>query len=174
MGLRLSPDAGRLASVLREPPVPEPYKVPVSVLVVIHTADLRVLLLERSDRAGYWQSVTGSLDSEDETSHEAAVREVAEETGIDARKNALVDWRIQNRFRIYDWRLPQYRPGVTRNTEHVFGLTVPADCGVRLAPGEHVRFKWLGWQEAAANCFSWTNRDAILLLPWLGGTKASR
>jgi dATP pyrophosphohydrolase len=150
--------------------VPSHYKVPISVLVVIHTPDLQVLLLERADRTGYWQSVTGSLDTEDETPREAAIREVREETGIDARSSALVDWNIQNRFEIYQWRLAQYRPGVSRNTEHVFGLTVPPGCEVRLAPSEHVLYKWLGWQEAAAKCFSWTNRDAILLLPRLGGT----
>jgi dATP pyrophosphohydrolase len=141
------------------------YKVPESVLVVIHTADLEVLMIERADRAGYWQSVTGSLDFEDETPEAAAVREVAEETGIDARSHRLADWRIENRFRIYDWRLPLYRPGVTHNTERVFGLTVPRDCKVQLAPREHVRHQWLAWREAAEKCFSWSNRDAINLLP---------
>ena len=36
-------------------------KLPVSVLVVVHTEALDVLLLERAARPGYWQSVTGSL-----------------------------------------------------------------------------------------------------------------
>jgi dATP pyrophosphohydrolase len=141
------------------------YKVPESVLVVIHSPDLDVLLLERLDRPGYWQSVTGSLDTEDELPEQAAVREVAEETGLDARRYRLLDWRIENRFRIYDWRLPLYRPGVTHNTEHVFGLTVPRDCVVRLEPREHTLHRWLPWREAAHECFSWSNRDAILLLP---------
>ncbi len=141
------------------------FKVPESVLVVIHTPELQVLLMERVDRPGYWQSVTGSLDSEDEPPDEAAVREVAEETGLDARKHALADWKIENRFAIYDWRLPRYRLGVTHNTEHVFGLTVPRDCKVQLAPREHTRFQWLPWNEAAGKCFSWSNRDAIELLP---------
>jgi dihydroneopterin triphosphate diphosphatase len=141
------------------------YKVPESVLVVIHTGDLQVLLLHRTDKAGYWQSVTGSLDFEEELPEEAAVREVAEETGLDARRFRLRDWNIENRFAIYDWRLPLYRPGVTHNTEHVFGLTVPADCTVTLAPREHVEHQWLPFQLAAEKCFSWSNRDAILLLP---------
>jgi dATP pyrophosphohydrolase len=141
------------------------FKVPESVLVVIHTADLEVLLIERADREGYWQSVTGSLDFEGEAPEAAAIREVAEETGIDARRYALKDWHIENRFAIYGWRLPRYRPGVTHNTEHVFGLTVPRDCVVTLAPREHVRHEWLPWREAAARCFSWSNRDAIELLP---------
>jgi dihydroneopterin triphosphate diphosphatase len=145
--------------------VVQSYKVPESVLVVIHSADLQVLMLERVDRPGYWQSVTGSLDSEDEPSAEAAVREVAEETGLDARRHRLIDWRIENRFRIYDWRLALYRPGVVWNTEHVFGLTVPRDCVVRLEPREHTLHRWLPWQDAARQCFSWSNRDAIMLLP---------
>ena len=141
------------------------FKVPESVLVVIHTSDLQVLLLHRTDRAGYWQSVTGSLDREDESPRDAAIREVGEETGLDATRHALRDWQIQNRFSIYEWRLAQYRPGVTHNTEHVFGLTVPADCAVTLAPREHTEHRWVPYQEAAAQCFSWSNRDAILLLP---------
>jgi dATP pyrophosphohydrolase len=149
----------------------QPYKVPESVLVVIHTPDLEVLMIERADREGYWQSVTGSLDSETETPETAAIREVGEETGIDARLHALADWRIENRFRIYDWRLPLYRPGVTHNTERVFGLTVPRDCRVRLAPREHVRHEWLPYPEAAAKCFSWSNRDAINLLPHITRAK---
>ncbi len=151
-----------------------PYKVPESVLVVIHSPDLEVLLLERSDRAGYWQSVTGSLDTEDEPPEEAAVREVAEETGLDARLYRLVDWRIENRFRIYDWRLGLYRPGVTHNVEHVYGLTVPRDCVVRLAPREHTLHKWLPYEEAAKECFSWSNRDAILLLPRMKNVFSAR
>lgn len=141
------------------------YKVPESVLVVIHSPALEVLMIERADRAGYWQSVTGSLDAEDEAPAAAALREVAEETGIVAPPSALRDWRIQNRFQIYDWRLPLYRPGVTHNTEHVFGLTVPRDSVVTLSPREHVRHEWLSWREAAERCFSWSNRDAIALLP---------
>jgi dATP pyrophosphohydrolase len=145
------------------------FKIPESVLVVIHSPDLEVLMLERTDRPGYWQSVTGSLDSEDELPEQAAVREVAEETGLDARRYRLADWRIENRFRIYEWRLALYRPGVTHNIEHVFGLTVPRDCVVTLAPREHTLHQWLPWQQAAEKCFSWSNRNAIALLPRMTG-----
>lgn len=141
------------------------YKVPESVLVVIHSPELEVLMLHRTDRAGYWQSVTGSLDSEDEPPEAAAVREVAEETGLDAGQYRLRDWRIENRFSIFNWRLGLYRPGVTHNTEHVFGLTVPRECSIKLAPREHTEYQWLAWQKAAEFCFSWSNRDAIVLLP---------
>ncbi len=141
------------------------YKIPRSVLVVIHTADLQVLLIERAAAPGFWQSVTGSLDREDEALAATAAREVAEETGIDATRYALSDWGIENRYEIFKrWR-NRYAPGITHNTEHVFGLILPAAVPVVLAPGEHVAQVWLPWREAAAKCFSWTNRDAILLLP---------
>lgn len=141
------------------------YKIPVSVLVVIHTPELQVLLLERADWPGFWQSVTGSVEREDEPFAQAAIREVGEETGLDARAYRLADWGIENRFEIYERRLPLFQPGVTHNTEHVFGLTVPQPLPVRLAPLEHTRSQWLPWREAAAMCYSWSNRDAILLLP---------
>ena len=141
------------------------YKIPRSVLVVIHTADLQVLLIERAAAPGFWQSVTGSLDREDEALAVTAAREVAEETGIDTTRFALTDWGIENRYEIFKrWR-NRYAPGITHNTEHVFGLVLPAPVPVVLAPGEHVAHVWLPWREAAAKCFSWTNRDAILLLP---------
>jgi dATP pyrophosphohydrolase len=144
---------------------PPAYKIPRSVLVVIHTADLRVLLLERAAWPGYWQSVTGSLDSESEPLRAAAVREVAEETGLDAERYPLTDWDIDNVYEIFpQWRA-RYAPGVTRNVEHVYGLTLPAPLPVRLAPLEHSRYEWLPWQEAAERCFSWSNRDAIRMLP---------
>jgi dihydroneopterin triphosphate diphosphatase len=139
-------------------------KIPVSTLVVIHTPDVQVLLLERADHPGYWQSVTGSQDA-GETLVETALREVAEETGLDARQFALEDWHKQNLYEIYpEWR-HRYACGITHNTEHVFGLIVPAPMAIHVAPREHLGFIWLPWQEAAARCFSWTNREAILELP---------
>jgi dATP pyrophosphohydrolase len=139
-------------------------KLPVSVLVVIHTAQLEVLLLERALRSGYWQSVTGSLDRPGEPLAAAAAREVREETGIDAAQGTLAAWNMANTFEIYvQWR-HRFAPGVTHNTEHVFGLALPRRLPVALAPGEHVAFEWLPWREAADKCFSWSNRDAIRML----------
>jgi dATP pyrophosphohydrolase len=129
------------------------FKIPVSVLVVIYTRRLEVLLLERADHPGYWQSVTGSQD-ESETLEQTAVREVREETGLDAGVHVLSDWRSQNEYEIFpEWRW-RYAPGVTHNTEHVFGLEVPAPVDV-----------WLPWAEAAERCFSWSNAAAIRRLP---------
>jgi dATP pyrophosphohydrolase len=140
------------------------YKLPVSVLVVLHTAALEVLLLERASHPGYWQSVTGSLDRLDEPLEEAAAREVREETGIEIARGSLVRWNVTNNFEIYaTWR-HRFAPGVTHNTEHVFGLTLPGRLPVTLSAEEHTAFQWLPWREAAEKCFSWSNRDAIRML----------
>ena len=140
------------------------YKLPVSVLVVIHTKSLEVLLLERALRPGFWQSVTGSLDRPEEPLELAAGREVNEETGIDVASGTLSRWNVSNTFEIYlQWR-HRFGPGVTHNTEHVFGLRLAAPAPVTIAPDEHVAFVWLPWREAAEKCFSWSNRDAIRML----------
>jgi dATP pyrophosphohydrolase len=136
-------------------------KLPVSVLVVVHSAAGEVLLLERASRAGFWQSVTGSLDRPDEAPAAAALRELGEETGIHAQAQALRRWNLSYTFEIYpQWR-HRFAPGTTHNTEHVFSLELPARMSVVLAPDEHVASRWLPWREAAAQCFSWSNRDAI-------------
>lgn len=140
------------------------YKIPVSVLVLVHTPALEVLLLERADRPGFWQSVTGS-QHEGESLYETAVRELREETGIDARCYELNDWHKQNEFEIYrNWR-GRYAPGVTHNVEHVFGLCVPRELAVVLEPREHLRYEWLPWDAAAQKVFSWSNAEAIRELP---------
>jgi len=167
------------------------YKQPVSVLVVIYTAPstelitsdlaavvgqpsrmasgftrtgLQVLLLERADYPGYWQSVTGSCEA-GETLVETALREVREETGLDVRQYALTDWQSQNVYEIYpQWRY-RYPPDIAHNTEHVFGLELPRVVPVQLAPREHLNFQWLAWQDAAEKVFSPSNRAAILELP---------
>jgi dATP pyrophosphohydrolase len=147
-----------------------PPKIPESVLVVIHTADRQVLLLERADHPGFWQSVTGSRDTLDEPLAMTAQREVAEETGLLVGSDALPadclrDWQLANVYEIYPvWR-HRYAPGITHNTEHVFGLQVPRNLPVVLAPREHLRCQWLPWREAADACFSPSNAEAILQLP---------
>jgi dihydroneopterin triphosphate diphosphatase len=144
--------------------VDKQYKIPVSVLVLIHTADLRVLLLERADRPGYWQSVTGSQDA-GETLVATARREVREETGIETDSHMLVDWHKQSEFEIFKHWRHRYAPGVTHNTEHVFSLQLPDIIVPVLAPREHLQFAWLPWREAADKVFSWSNADAIRELP---------
>ena len=139
------------------------HKIPVSVLVVLYTADGQVLLMERADAPGLWQSVTGSQD-QGETLVQTAIREVREETGLEATQLELVSWGIENHYEIYPrWR-HRYALGVTHNTEHVFGLCLPAPMPVSLAPREHLQYVWLPWQDAAARCFSPSNAEAIRLL----------
>jgi dATP pyrophosphohydrolase len=153
--------------------VPNPWKIPESVLVVIHTPALDVLLIRRADTEGFedfWQSVTGSKDAEDEPLARTAAREVAEETGIDCGEGSplaaqLADWGLANVYDIYPrWR-SRYAPGVTSNTEHLFGLCVPERLTPKLDPREHTDWRWLPYREAADVCFSPSNAEAILLLP---------
>ena len=151
------------------------YKQPISVLVVIYTAASpfdasaeprkgpEVLLLERADHPGYWQSVTGSCEA-DEAWRDTAIREVREETGIDARQYTLTDWQAQNVYEIYPHWRHRYPPGTTLNTEHVFGLQLPKPVIVQLDPREHLNYQWLAWQDAAKKVFSPSNRAAILQL----------
>ncbi len=145
------------------------YKIPISVLVVIHTPDLQVLLIERADRPGFWQSVTGSQD-EGETLRQTAARETEEETGLDARAGVLTDWKWCNEYEIYpQWRW-RYAPGVTRNLEHVFGLCVPESVPVKLSPREHVGYVWMHHAQAAEKVFSWSNAKVLRALPELART----
>lgn len=142
-----------------------PFKIPESVLVIIHTPALEVLLIERADHPGFWQSVTGSKDALDEPLLQTAVREVMEETGISATPQALRDWAVSNIYEIYPaWR-HRYAPGVTHNTEHVFSLCVPPGTAVRLSAREHSAYQWLPYLAAADHCFSPSNAEAVLLLP---------
>lgn len=139
------------------------YKTPVSVLVLIHTPDLQVLLLDRADKPGFWQSVTGSIE-QGETLRQTAVREVQEETGLDAERYKLVDWQLSNVYEIYPHWRHRYAPGVTENTEHLFGLELPAALPVTLNPREHLRYEWVDWRSAAKKVFSWTNVEALKTL----------
>lgn len=154
------------------------FKLPQSVLVVIHTPALAVLLIERADAPGFWQSVTGAKDHEQETFEATAVREAMEETGIDARApgHLLSDWGLENVYEIYpQWR-HRYAPSVSHNTEHLFGLCVPAPTPVRLNAREHSGQIWLPWAQAAERCFSPSNAEAIGWLPrlWAAHSGARR
>lgn len=147
------------------------FKIPQSVLVVIHTPELEVLLIERADEhgkpTGHWQSVTGSKDFEAEAFEATARREVMEETGIDvlASGHVLTDWHLENIYDIWPKWLHRYPPGVTRNTERVFSLCIPQRRSLTLNPREHTAHVWLPWMEAADRCFSASNAEAVLMLP---------
>lgn len=149
----------------------QPFKIPISVLVVIYTPDMQVLLMERANAqgapTGLWQSVTGSLDAVNEPIAHAAQREVAEETGIDCAQagRTLTDWCIEKTYAMYPTWLHRYAPGVTHNTEHLYGLRVPSGTPVNLNPREHVAYQWLPYGDAADRCFSTSNAEAVLMLP---------
>jgi dihydroneopterin triphosphate diphosphatase len=141
------------------------YKTPISALVLIYTQNmqtqgLQILIMERADKAGFWQSVTGSVEG-DETPLQAAIREVFEETGLDANQYNLQDWQASNIYEIYPHWRHRYAPSVVENTEHLFGLELPSKLPIKLAPDEHVRYEWVDWREAATRVFSWTNVDAL-------------
>ena len=147
-----------------------PHKIPISVMVVIYTfvnQSLKILLIERADRADYWQSVTGSVERQDDDLTATAMRELLEETGFDIVNNPalkLTDWQLSQTYEIYEhWRY-RYAAGVTHNVEHVFGLELPSELSPTLAPNEHVAYQWLDWRVAAKLCFSWTNTEAIRAL----------
>lgn len=148
------------------------YKIAQSVLVVIYTPALDVLLIRRADTQDtvFWQSVTGSKDALEHSYAETAVREVREETGIDCGAGTplhgcLQDWQLENVYNIYPRWLHRYAPGTVFNTERVFGLQVPAGTPVTLSPREHTHYQWLPYVEAAAQCFSPSNAEAVLMLP---------
>ena len=141
------------------------FKIPESVLVIIHTSDLAVLMIERANHPGFWQSVTGSKDLEHEALLHTAMREVMEETGISVSSARFIDWSIANVYEIYPaWR-HRYAPGINRNTEHLYSLCVPQDTAVQLNPREHTAFQWLPYLDAADLCFSPSNAEALLMLP---------
>ena len=144
-----------------------PFKIPESVLVVIYTQHRDVLLLERADHPGFWQSVTGSRASPDEPLAATCAREVREETGYAASNEDFEDWRLTNRYPIYPHWRHRYAEGVTHNAEHVFGLVVTRFIP-QLAAREHTAFVWLPWRDAADRCFSWTNAQAIRCLAGRG------
>lgn len=141
------------------------FKIPESVLVVIHTPALDVLLIERTGHPGFWQSVTGSKDDEGESLFDTARREVHEETGIQVDAGRFMDWAVSNVYDIYPAWQHRYAPGVTRNTEHVFSLCLPAQTHITLSPAEHTAFQWLPYRVAADVCYSPSNAEAILMLP---------
>ncbi len=144
-----------------ESPVAKPLKIPRSVLVIAFTPARKVLLIERADFAGFWQSVTGSQE-DGEAWVDTAKRELMEETGFDAALyGGVIDLHYRNVYSIYPrWR-HRYPPDVTHNEERCFAICLPTAITPRLAPREHVAFEWMGLDAAARKATSWSNVAAL-------------
>lgn len=142
----------------------KPLKYPVSALVVLHDSDGNILLIERTSPAGFWQSVTGSIEPEDADIAATARREVWEETGIALAKGQLNDWQESTVYEIYHHWRHRYPEGVFENREHIFSAEIPRSSTITLQPSEHVAYGWFGAEEAAEKVFSPSNKRAILAL----------
>ena len=141
-----------------------PYKRPESVLVVVYTGTGKVLLLRRADHPEFWQSITGSMEWTDATPVDTAVRELREETGIQATAPQLRDWHIQQRYVLFpQWR-HKYAPEISENTEHFFSLELAQEISIVVSPSEHCEYLWVPFGQALEQVFSWTNRDALRML----------
>jgi len=141
--------------------IPLRFKRPESVLVVVYTTAGQVLMLRRRWPPDFWQSVTGSLQWDEDEPIVAARRELAEETGL-GETVTVIDCQVTNRFPIQPAWQHFYGPHARENTEHVFRVALPEPEPVILNPEEHTEYRWLPRAEAAAKATSYTNRDAIL------------
>jgi dATP pyrophosphohydrolase len=135
------------------------FKRPESVLVVVYTRNGQVLLLERNDWPDFWQSVTGSLNS-DEIPLMSAERELTEETGLTPLQGDLHDCGESQWFDIYPQFQHRYAPGVTQNLEHVFCFVLEKPIEITLSK-EHKSYCWVTKEKALANMTSSTNHQAI-------------
>ena len=140
-----------------DPAIEQPRR-PESVLIVIYTAAAEFLLIERRKPAGFWQSVTGSLEWGETPAHGAA-REVLEETGIEIGE--LTDLHLAQNYAIWPSFGRVYAPGITHNLEHAFGLKLPAQVPVVLSAREHAQYRWLSVAAALTTVSSETNRNVI-------------
>ncbi|QEY26334.1 dihydroneopterin triphosphate diphosphatase [Neisseria zalophi] len=141
----------------------KPLKQPISVLVVLHDGNGNILLIKRADYQNFWQSVTGSIEP-DEQLIETAIREVYEETGILLPDTQIIDWNESSQYEIYQHWRHRYPEGVTHNTEHVFSAKISRNSPIKLNPKEHTAYDWMPVKEAADKVFSPSNKMAILNL----------
>ena len=138
------------------------YKRPESVLVVIHSADSKVLVMQRKGNGSeaFWQSMTGSLETGELPEH-AAQRELFEETGL---TDLVQSCHLSTRFEIRQAALHRYAPGIRWNTEHLFQCVLPRPVEITLAAEEHTAYEWLPKHEALERIWSSSNREAVMQL----------
>ena len=137
------------------------YKNNQSVLVVIYAeSTYRVLMLQRQDDPSFWQSVTGTLET-NETPRETAIREVWEEVGLKIEENstALFDCKESIEFEIFPYFRYKYAPNVTHCREHWFLLAMEQEFEPRLS--EHLAYQWVSPEKAIQMTKSSNNAEAI-------------
>ncbi|MFM1865859.1 MAG: hypothetical protein RIQ57_469 [Pseudomonadota bacterium] len=136
-------------------------KIPISTQIIVFTNQKQILLLQRKDNPNYWQSVTGSLEI-NEAPRDCAIRELYEETNLNANQYNFFSLGHMNQYTIYpEWR-HRYEDGVNNNTEHLFALQLPKKENIIINKEEHLSYKWLNLEDAINKVFSWTNRKALI------------
>ena len=119
--------------------------------------DAYVLLMERQNPQGFWQSVTGSLKWGESAEH-AALRELKEETGLSGSRYLSACLTV-NQFPILPaWR-NRYDPKVRVNTEYAFSCCFPVRRFIKLNDNEHRQYCWLPFRRAIRKMSSWTNQQ---------------
>ena len=135
------------------------YRIPISVLVVVHTDDAQVLLLRRAEPFDFWQSITGSLQIGEDHA-DAAKRELLEETGL--TDEGELQYSGVNRQFVIDsrWR-DRFEPGTVENVEFEWHYRVATPVEITICDDEHSEYCWLPMADAAKKVWSWTNRAAL-------------
>jgi 8-oxo-dGTP pyrophosphatase MutT (NUDIX family) len=141
-------------------------RLPYQVLVYIRrrptpeTAEY--LVLKRIPaHGGFWQGVTGGVEA-GESLAQAALREVAEETGYERFIRFLpFDFRYSFPLDKPKWG-HLYAPEVEVIQEECFGAEISLEEGEpRLDPGEHDEYRWLGVRQALALLHWPENQEAL-------------
>jgi 8-oxo-dGTP pyrophosphatase MutT (NUDIX family) len=129
-------------------------------IVVVVRRDGELLVMRRSpERLGYWSLVSGGLEA-DETSWHAAVRELREETGLQAQVRKLP---ISLSYSLLDDPpaiRARYAPGIERITVHAFVTDAPTGWEPTL-DAEHDLYRWCDLDAALELMKYDTARDAL-------------
>lgn len=126
-------------------------KIQVWIFVVGPTQSLQVLLFKTTPaRGGFWQPVTGKVE-DGESFEAAALREVAEETGMH-QGLTLIDLEYHFQFKTHDGRSAQ---------EQCYAVYLDRKQMPMLDAREHVDFLWTTSEKALEMLKYDTNRQAL-------------